>query len=84
MFDQRLGRFTISLDLLRREPKAVQKVMGECIPVRAECLYHADCIEYMAISKHFRKVPPGKLVPEYHVTLQDRQSGLHLKFKEKE
>ncbi len=84
MLDQRLGKFIISLDLIRREPNAVQKIMGECIPVRAETMYIGNVIEYVAISKHFREIPLGEIVPEYCVILQDRQSGLHLKFKERD
>lgn len=73
---QNLGRFVITEKNLIENREAAQAVMAQCIPVRAEQLWAANGIEYVAISEHFDEVPLGQVVPEYQVNLsQSEEDG---------
>lgn len=77
--NRRLGKFIITdLDANMREAKIV---LARVVVVRAEMLYHADGIEYTAISDDFDIVDVGEMVPSYLPLLQyDGMGGV--KFKE--
>lgn len=62
---KRVGRFTMTTDWARQFSTDAKRVMGLCVVVRAEQLFHSAIIEYIAISEHFREVATGEVVPEY-------------------
>ena len=70
-----LGKFLISMELIEDNPKFVQKVMSECIPVRAEMRYDSHAIEYIAMSRFFDIVPQGQVVPEYMIHCMQNKNG---------
>lgn len=46
-------------------PSEALRVMGKCVILRAEHRLDMDCIEYWAVSDHFRFVPLWQRCPEY-------------------
>lgn len=81
MNDNRIGRFSISRQMIERDPATVRAVMGRCIIVRCEMLYAFDHLEYMAISPDFYEVEEGSVIPEYAVLISDM--GKRIEFKRK-
>jgi hypothetical protein len=63
---KRLGRFKISLDLINESSWITQRVMSQCIIVRAELLYTTHVVEYEAISYRFDLVEEGQTIPNYY------------------
>lgn len=51
----RAGRFTMPTERARQFSTEGKRVMGLCIVVRAEQLFHSDVIEYIAIRRNFNK-----------------------------
>ena len=62
---KRLGRFKISLDLIKQSPWLIQRIMSQCIIVRAELLYIGNVVEYEAISYRFDLVKENGAIPSY-------------------
>lgn len=62
---RRFGVFLITDILVRQQPKAVMKVMSQCIILRCEYLWDLAAFEYKAISPGFSVVPEGCLIPRY-------------------
>lgn len=63
--NKRLGRFRIKAEIINNEPWTVTFLMSQCIIVRAEMLWECGGVEYVALSRHFDKVPTGCVVPNY-------------------
>lgn len=59
---RRVGTFCIGADLIEDDPLLVQRIMGMCVIVRAECLWDRRVIEYTAISSKFAEIEEG-LIP---------------------
>lgn len=62
---KRLGKFSISTELLEQNPEAVMKIMGRCIILKAESLDYKRMYEYYAYSPHFDIITEGECAPEY-------------------
>ena len=71
----RVGKFTINGGMIKRSPKAVLAVLNGCIVTRAEGLWHADKIEYIALGEHFDEVAAGDVCPEYEPVVKDLVGG---------
>ena len=52
--DMGLGTFSISEVLVEREPEVVMALMGRCVVLRCEFVYHRRAFEYMAYSPDFK------------------------------
>ena len=65
MTNRRYGRFYAPTDWAYQFRTELKRVMGQCIIVRAEVLFHRDQIEYYAISEHFRTIEEGEVPPVY-------------------
>lgn len=65
MTPRRFGRFYIDLVMIERAPDDVKAALSSCIVVKAECMYHRDAIEYVAISDSFDEVPANTEPPLY-------------------
>ena len=79
----RVGKFAISLSLIRQAPEAILKVMEKVIVMRAEHMWYGDKIEYLAISNEFREVEPGVIAPTYEVICTKDENGeIKITFKE--
>jgi hypothetical protein len=65
------GRFSISSELIRRNPKAVIDAFNKLglLVVRAEMLYAEQAIEYTAYCESFEHVPEGTIIPEYIIRI---------------
>ncbi len=72
----RVGKFSLPRDMLSKEPQAVYKIMGQCMIVRAECMFCDDRIEYIAISHRFRPVTVGERAPEYYWNITRECDGV--------
>ena len=68
---RRLGSFEITRDLIETGDTTVMRVMGKCIVVRAEYMFHTNSIEYIAYSEWFRSLSEGEVVPKYEVFNDD-------------
>ena len=62
---QRIGRFTVSRLLVQRLDPDLKRALDTVFVVRAETMFHNDCIEYVGISKHFKLVDAGARLPFY-------------------
>jgi len=62
---RKIGRFSISDELVKQNPEAVKKVMGQCVIIKAEYIDHLRIYRYEAISDLFEEVPEGCMPPEY-------------------
>lgn len=71
MAERRYGRFTAPDDFVRQFSTDLKRIMGQCIVFRAEHLFHSRSVEYWAASEHFRPVPLGAVIPEYHWVFVD-------------
>lgn len=75
MKSKRIGKFSITRDLIDAAPEAVRRlVMSNVIVLRAELMAHMDAIEYIAISDEFEEVEPGMMPPDYVVTITTHYS----------
>ena len=54
--ERRLGKFSITRNVIYDNPELVKRIMGECIIVNATMKWHTDAIHYVAISDHFAVV----------------------------
>ena len=52
---RKIGRFSISDELVKQNPEAVKKVMGQCVIIKAEYIDHLRIYRYEAISDLFEK-----------------------------
>ena len=68
---RRLGRFIIPGRVIAEYPADVRAIMGRCIITRCEMYYHADALEYIALSPDFDVVTEGSNLPEYRATVED-------------
>jgi hypothetical protein len=66
----KLGRFSISTDIIEFDPDSVLAAMSGCIVVRAEAVWHKRAVDYVAMHKDFDVVPEGREPPFYtwHMT----------------
>lgn len=76
---KRIGRFVMSRELVERNPETARAIMGRCIVVRCEMMYHIDTLEYVALSPDFDELPQGMIVPEYEVIIFE--DGQRIEFK---
>jgi len=63
--ERRLGKFTVTRDLIRKSPECVRQVMGECIIWDVQRYEAHGSVTYVAESPRFDLVPEGHLIPEY-------------------
>jgi hypothetical protein len=69
------GTFSISARLIDSDPSAVRTALRDCIIVRAEMLWGADVISYVAIHPEFDAVDDGAIPPHYHCRLEKHEDG---------
>jgi len=74
MKDRRIGRFRITEAIIDANPKAVRKLMGGVIVVRAEFMY-GSIFEYIAISPEFDEIAEGLIAPEYDIVVTNKTQG---------
>lgn len=72
---RRLGRFRISTKTIDCAPKAVLAALSGLIVVRAESLFYAGVIEYVAIGEVFDEISCYSEVPSYECTIKDLVGG---------
>jgi hypothetical protein len=65
MKDRRIGRFWIDRYAIDERPHQVRAMLQDVIVLRAECLAHADAIEYDGIHPSFDAISRGEMVPKY-------------------
>lgn len=73
---RRIGEFDVSLAMIDEYPDSVKQVMQNIIIIRAECLYHKDCIRYTGISKMFDVVKLGHDIPRYQMVANDHTGSV--------
>lgn len=76
--ERRLGRFNVPRIYIAKFPEDVMEVLSKCLIVRAETLYHADAIEYIAFSEMFEPCEDGCEPPMYVADMEqtmDQETG---------
>lgn len=76
--ENRKGRFSIDLDLLKRNPDEMSAIfmMLAFVPFRAECIYINNTIEYQGLSYLFDIVPQHQIIPEYRIEITKSENGI--------
>jgi hypothetical protein len=67
---RRIGRFSISEDMLRDHPDAVLTIMAKCITLRCEHRYATGSFEYEAMSYEFDEINGYFMPPEYTAVVE--------------
>lgn len=62
---KRVGRFYIPAEWALSYDNRAQRVMENCIVIRAEYLLATKEIEYVALSPYFSPIIEGEKIPEY-------------------
>lgn len=78
MNDRQLGRFEISVNLIRKKPDTVASMFAllKLIPVEAKPIIASETIQYVAISDRFDEVVLcSSPIPEYQLGIQSDESG---------
>ena len=63
----RLGVFTIKMDVIENNHLFIQQIMSKVIILRAEFLLSKDAVCYEAVSFLFDEINPGEMLPEYEI-----------------
>ena len=71
----RKGRLLIDHHFLNTWPEEVMLIMGRCVIIRAEFLYHTRCMEYYAFSPDFELLKEGEPVPSYTFRFKSGDQG---------
>ena len=80
--NRRKGKFRIAFEFLDNDWELLLKPMSEVLVVRAEALYDARAIEYLAYSNNFDEVEIGSEAPYYCVQLTKTENGaLHYRWR---
>jgi hypothetical protein len=76
---RRFGTFLVNVSLWDHVMPSVRRILSETLPVRAEHLFHNNCIEYLALSPHFYPCSNGMKAPQYEAIYdQDKD---HVSFR---
>lgn len=67
MPDKRVGRFTVTYDILKN-PMDYVRLFDGMVVVKIEDLYMQGLLEYTAYGSMFEPLSEGRLVPEYVAT----------------
>ncbi len=65
--DRRVGRFSVSAEIINEAPDVMRQIMGYVIVIRAESMLYNNSIEYHAICEDFDVLTEGEMLPEYNV-----------------
>lgn len=72
----RIGRFEIPSEIIRKWPEAILKTfLSECIVVRCEMRYETMSLHYTAMCRHFDVWPNECVPPRYRIHLQEVDIG---------
>ena len=72
----KVGRFRILRELVERDEFADALSFLRFVPVRTECLYHSDEIEYQGYCEHFDEIPAGEIIPLYVIKIDSGAGSL--------
>lgn len=73
-----IGKFYIDRRFVHEETEQVAKVLAILgfVPLRVECFFIEDKLEYQGISSKFDELPFGMIVPEYTLEItRDEETG---------
>jgi hypothetical protein len=66
-YDNRMGRFRISLETIERYPDRVRELLAQCIIIRAEIRWEWEAVEYTAFCPQFEVTQMGHEPRRYDV-----------------
>ena len=69
--NRRLGKFTVSDELVHSDSFSQVLANMTFIPTRVELRYDLSGFEYIGLSHLFREVPLGEMVPEYRISVTE-------------
>ncbi len=77
MNSRNIGKFRLSLIIIKENPEVVAQIFSilKIVPVRVECLFVSDAIEYTAIGERFVERPHGMIIPEYNLIITQAEDG---------
>lgn len=67
--ERRLGRFTISTNVIDTSPEIVMLCLSKVVVVRAEMMFAEQYVEYTGFSPLFDKLAIGALIPLYELVV---------------
>lgn len=73
---RRLGKFTISWDLIEDNPEIVRELLSKMIVIRAETMYHYRHIEYVALCEDFEVLSEGCRIPDYDIQIDSKATNI--------
>ena len=78
-YERRIGRFVLSRMTIERDQETARAIMGRCIILRCEMMYHMNALEYIAMSPDFDEIEQGMIAPDYEVHISE--GGARIEFK---
>lgn len=75
MQERRIGKFSLDLHLIDNCPDQVRAALRDMIVLRAECLHHANRIEYVAMHPSFAVKPDREEPREYLADIKCNGDG---------
>lgn len=77
--DRRIGRFSISADLINEDPELAREMLAGIIVIRAEFSFFTGGICYEGISDAFAVAAASEMPPSYMPLLEKRGGDVHFK-----
>lgn len=78
--NRRLGRFSISLEIIDDSPEVVQGILGSGIVIGAEVNMATGTIEYLMLNDDFEEVPDAQEAPVYDLKVEEREDGYNIEW----
>lgn len=79
--NRRIGKFSISIEVINENPKLILEVMSRVIVVKAELIAYRDEVEYHGISQEFDTIARGSMIPEYKIVITDLEGKIDVAFR---
>ncbi len=73
--NEHIGRFYITLEMIREHPEKVAVMLKGVVVVMAQAMIAYDMIEYHGFHPDFRVAPMGRDIPEYKCYLKDLRNA---------
>ncbi len=69
--DRRIGIFNIPQEIVSNNIDLAKEILEGVVVVKAEFLFHKDCIEYIGISEKFKETDKGSIPPNYNLVIEE-------------
>ncbi len=73
--NDRIGKFFVSLNVVRDNPEDVALILNGVVVVMAQAMIAYDAIEYHGFNPDFAPCPMGRDIPEYKCLITVKEDG---------